>query len=1703
MFVDPDKPLPPDGPKVDTLGSVLEGIIEISNARQEIISTAEDFEKETTEALATANAKIDKMDAAVRKALSDHTNLKGPVHGETKTTVGLPNKENWRPATMQEHKLGQSKDTFVVPNGMKELVKTFLTIEPTNYIRSRLMPVASGGQLGNIPQWPFNWKDGEVIESFLDPMAYYTDTPWQFDTSQGVSIYPAMNGASVLTQHVNDPGRVKRAVTPWGGTSARIYNSTLDLRRTRPGVLRGESNDEPNNELVKGSNHLFDKHSVFYADNGTIGVRAFNKVRLPFDLLLANGNKKNWDGILEARENTIYNIYTRFEKGNVGGFGNSLYLVIEIDLYVFTENGMVVKDGPGRPAETIANLGQKYGTLTYQMANNKFRILPRTGKPNAMCLDIRSIVSFTDAQIAELWDNLDHVGVGLCAFTWLNRLNGDFALRIPMGWYSKDKTKYTNYYMDINFGSRENTVNKTATINVSPLRDINTNIQTMDSNFQVKPTGRFIEYSASVAGDVFHPRVFKGIFESMGGHISTYTYYNRQYVGYYKHNVTSVGDWIGNGDNIKPELVKYHYGLMSTLNNDGFYGDHLRHIPMGVNENGTMDYLTQVRDWNQQYRWCMANVNQDTAPVMLSELGHPYGPWRNSVMWMNPDNARVPDFLITNTETSPVFDVSCLVFNTQNEFKGYARYAYSTTDPNSTVTGVDPVSVDDVILSHLATVGGGWSANHRQLFYFRNRLYFFSQCLSASEWPADNFDCYYGWYNDAYIDADSSGNRVVRINGTPPKNVTVKKMKVNNKTSATKLWDDVLGRDHFDHTDTYLMLMERMGTASKYQLMVNLAPHNNFYFEFELSVDDTANTTDIKPNPNPNDPVFPYTETNGYSIDYDTIISYGKKVPQRLHVNFQTPVMLKKSLWSYRKTPGMYGIFSQSIGTRIVQGGLMNAVQGTDIYPVGSVITIGGGNFTVKNPIAAAESDFKGNDELFVRQNGLNIELYGRNFNPNGHETEPNSGVVPCGFLKNSVFSHYDQDGWRNALLPVLNGLRMNFYGYGSSFPALMGVYGANLPVNRFFLTDKPSVMTYNTAVGRRINVGSAPTVKITVNGTAQAYDGSGVFNIPNNFTGTVEVSITSMTALRWSAGLVELKVIGNTVQRLDFSGSSNFTISAPLPPRITSLAGLFQNATGTSYPNIHQWDTSRVTDFTNCFNGAGSFNQDISNWNTSKGTTFANMFKGAVKFNQPIGKWDTTRAVTMVSMFEEALAFNQNLSNWKTYSVVNMARMFFGCAAFNGNITTWNVSSCSNFVSMFEGCAAFNVDLSRWDTSSATNMSSMFRFTSAFNANIATWNVTGVINMSSMFSNAKAFNKNLSAWRTNSLTNVANMFEFTPNFGKDNTFTLGSWNMSKVTDCTRMFYSSGFNCSVANWAFGENCLLVEMFTKTTAFNQDISSWDVRNVKDMADMFRESGAFVRSIIGWKLDSCTTFDYMFRDSAFRGSVTDWVFSNTLDISMEGMFYDAKSFTGDGTETWNVGKVKTFRAMFYGCVLFDGDLGNWDTSSSTSFEDMFFGCSVFNQDIGKWDLGEAKTMRNMFRQALLFNQDLNDWRMTKATDMSDIFREAHAFNGRVEDWDTSSAMLMNGIFVDTPNFDQPIGRWKVGKVNDFTASFSGSAFNQDISEWNMFGATIVDRMFNSNVNFNQDLSKWNVKNVVSHVDFDEGTPAWVLPKPNFPT
>lgn len=196
---------------------------------------------------------------------------------------------------------------------------------------------------------------------------------------------------------------------------------------------------------------------------------------------------------------------------------------------------------------------------------------------------------------------------------------------------------------------------------------------------------------------------------------------------------------------------------------------------------------------------------------------------------------------------------------------------------------------------------------------------------------------------------------------------------------------------------------------------------------------------------------------------------------------------------------------------------------------------------------------------------------------------------------------------------------------------------------------------------------------------------------------------------------------------------------------------------------------TSHVTNMSNLFDGADSFNQPIDNWDISNVTDMSSMFRNATAFNQPIGDWDTGNVIDMLFLFKNAAAFDQPIGNWDTSNVTDMAGMFSGATAFNQPIGSWNTSNVTNMgTGMFYLASSFNQPIGNWDTSNVTIMLNMFRSNQVFNQPINNWNTSNVTNMQSMFGGATAFNQPLGSWNTSNVTNMVSMFRSASSFNQN-----------------------------------------------------------------------------------------------------------------------------------------------------------------------------------------------------------------------------------------------------------------------------------------------------------------------------------------------
>ena len=98
---------------------------------------------------------------------------------------------------------------------------------------------------------------------------------------------------------------------------------------------------------------------------------------------------------------------------------------------------------------------------------------------------------------------------------------------------------------------------------------------------------------------------------------------------------------------------------------------------------------------------------------------------------------------------------------------------------------------------------------------------------------------------------------------------------------------------------------------------------------------------------------------------------------------------------------------------------------------------------------------------------------------------------------------------------------------------------------------------------------------------------------------------------------------------------------------RWESMRSAFSGATNMVYRATDAPDLSDVTDTSEMFMFATSFNGNLSTWDVSHVTDMRGMFDIATAFNGDISSWNVSGVTDMSNMFLAAWAFTQNLGDW------------------------------------------------------------------------------------------------------------------------------------------------------------------------------------------------------------------------------------------------------------------------------------------------------------------------------------------------------------------------------------------------------------------------------------------------------------------------
>ncbi len=255
---------------------------------------------------------------------------------------------------------------------------------------------------------------------------------------------------------------------------------------------------------------------------------------------------------------------------------------------------------------------------------------------------------------------------------------------------------------------------------------------------------------------------------------------------------------------------------------------------------------------------------------------------------------------------------------------------------------------------------------------------------------------------------------------------------------------------------------------------------------------------------------------------------------------------------------------------------------------------------------------------------------------------------------------------------------------------------------------------------------------------------GDAIVRKGGSVSGTIDTYAKSVMAL----GDVNFRTAIDIVNKSD---AKNVDLTMISPKNETSLNKLFFKNKKLVSIDVSNWDTSKVTDFTQAFSVTHNLERiDVSNFNTGNGVNFFAMFDEGYKIS--------------------AL----DVSKWNMSSAKNIEWMFCRCQSITSfDLSTWDTSNVTSANHLFAFCSAELIDLSGIDLTQVTNMYRAF----SENYKLSVIKCTGLklpnIELSSI-------GLNLSPLTVDSIVGLLNAL---PQTDKGYSFQIGSVNIAKLSD--------------------------------------------------------------------------------------------------------------------------------------------------------------------------------------------------------------------------------------------------------------------------------------------------------------------------------
>ena len=214
----------------------------------------------------------------------------------------------------------------------------------------------------------------------------------------------------------------------------------------------------------------------------------------------------------------------------------------------------------------------------------------------------------------------------------------------------------------------------------------------------------------------------------------------------------------------------------------------------------------------------------------------------------------------------------------------------------------------------------------------------------------------------------------------------------------------------------------------------------------------------------------------------------------------------------------------------------------------------------------------------------------------------------------------------------------------------------------------------------------------------------------------------------------------------------------------------------------------------------------------------------------------------------------------------------------------------------------------------------------------------------SGAFSNLTALKSvsNTDLLDTRNATTMANMFNFDKALAN---ISVTTWNVSKVTDMSNMFYCC------------DSLPSIDLKPNTCAAKDgsgQYTAWNTASLKNTSGMFMDYGGENHAL--------TTVD-----------TTGWDTSKLEDTNY--MFMECRGLTAvKGIESWNVSGLKDAHNMFQDCQSLQTiNVSDWNTASLENTSVMFSSChSLRSIDITKWDMSKVTKSNAMFSYCKSFTE-----------------------------------------------------------------------------------------------------------------------------------